>query len=87
MKATQPSPQTATVTSAAAERLLTMKDVCERLQVSSVTGWRLHAQRSLKIIRVGRSIRVRESDLEAWIERNSSGGEATINVASGTETL
>jgi excisionase family DNA binding protein len=62
------------MTAASSERLLTPKDVCERLQISAVTGWRLYSERGLKVIRIGRAIRVRESDLQAWLEKNTSGG-------------
>ena len=65
----------------ASERLLTLKNICERLQISSVTGWRLYSERGLKVIHIGRAIRVRESDLQAWLEKNSSGGD---NGAEGT---
>jgi excisionase family DNA binding protein len=66
--------QTTTGMMPASERLLTLKNVCERLQISSVTGWRLYSERGLKVIRIGRAIRVRESDLEVWLEKNTSGG-------------
>jgi excisionase family DNA binding protein len=55
------------------QRLLTMRDVEARLQISPVTAWRLHAERGLRVIRVGRAIRVRESDLEAWLEKHATG--------------
>jgi excisionase family DNA binding protein len=75
------NPQTTTGMMPASERLLTLKDVCGRLQISGVTAWRLHAERGLKVIRIGRAVRVRESDLEAWLEKNTSGGD---NGAEGT---
>ncbi len=56
------------------ERLLTMKEVCARLQISAVTGWRLYAERGLRVVRIGKSIRVRKSDLDAWLDKNASGG-------------
>jgi excisionase family DNA binding protein len=72
--AAQTEPETTTEQSARIKRLLTMKDVAERLQVSGVTAWRLHAERGLRVVRIGRSVRVRESDLEAWLDKNASGG-------------
>jgi excisionase family DNA binding protein len=68
-------------TAAASERLLTVKNVCERLQISAVTGWRLYSERGLKVIRIGRAIRVRESDLQAWLEKNTSSGSDDVSSA------
>lgn len=67
---------TANITTAGSERLLTMRDVQGRLQVSRVTAWRCVAERGLKCVRIGRSVRIRERDLEAWLERNSSDGNS-----------
>ena len=66
--------RTITETAPASGRLLTVQDVCDRLRISAVTGWRLYSERGLKIIRIGRAIRVRETDLEAWLDKNASGG-------------
>lgn len=63
------------------ERLLTPKQLCERLQVSRVTGWKLTSERNLKYIRIGRSVRIRESDLQAWLEKqtvNHTGEEKKV---------
>lgn len=65
----------------AGERLWTMKDVCWQLQISDVSGWRLYKERGLKVIHIGRAIRVRESDLQAWLEKNAT----TSGSDSGTE--
>jgi excisionase family DNA binding protein len=70
-------------TAAASERLLTLRNVCDRLQISDVTGWRLHSERGLKVIRIGRAIRIREADLEAWLEKNTSGGGVDASDANG----
>jgi len=59
---------------ATGERLLTLKDVCARLQISSVTAWRLYAERGLRVVKIGRAVRVRPEDLQAWLERNSTAG-------------
>lgn len=54
------------------EQLLTLPQVAERLQVPLKT---LYAMRSKQTaprgIRVGRHIRVRESDLDAWLEAHA----------------
>jgi excisionase family DNA binding protein len=59
------------------ERLLTLKEVGEILQLSRVSVWRLHAERSLRVCRCGRAIRVKPEDLRAWIEKNSTEGGAS----------
>ena len=56
------------------ERLLTPKELCARLQVSRSTGWKLTATGGLRCIRVGRSVRIRECDLEEWLEQNATDG-------------
>ena len=48
--------------------LLTAEDVRDRLQVSIRTVRELIAQRKLAIVQIGRSVRIREQDLEAFIE-------------------
>lgn len=58
------------------EHLITPRQLCERLQISRVTGWKLVAERGLRCIKIGRSVRIRESDLEAWLERNTREGGA-----------
>lgn len=47
-------------------RLLTVKDVAERLNVSVTTVNRL-VKTALKSVKIGKSRRVRESDLEEYI--------------------
>ncbi len=61
--------------------LLALAQVATRLQISRVTCWRLHAERGLRVVKIGRSIRVRPADLEAWLEKNSA-----INDAAEGET-
>jgi excisionase family DNA binding protein len=51
----------------AAPRLLTIRDVAERLQVSGRTIHRLIASGDLTVIRVGRSVRVTEEALQAFL--------------------
>lgn len=65
-----------TTNTASGERLLTPKELCARLKVSRVTGWKLTSERGLKCIHIGRSVRIRESDLAAWLEKNATGGTA-----------
>ena len=49
------------------ERLLTVREVAERLRVHPITVRRHIKAGRLQAVRVGRSVRVRESDLEAFL--------------------
>ena len=51
----------------AAPRLLTVRDVAERLQMSSRTIHRLVANGDLTVVRIGRSVRIREEALKAFL--------------------
>ena len=50
--------------------LLTVEDVQNKLQVSIRTVRELTASGRLAVVKIGRSVRVREQDLEAFIESN-----------------
>lgn len=52
------------------DRLLTIADVCRLLRVSRTTVWRLMHEHGLRAIRVGGLRRIRQHDLEAWLERH-----------------
>jgi excisionase family DNA binding protein len=54
------------------ERLLTIKDVVRRTSLGRSTVFALIASGDLPSFTIGRSRRVRESILDAWIERRSS---------------
>jgi excisionase family DNA binding protein len=71
------------------ERFLKLSEVQEQLGVSRSTVWRWHAERGLKVVRVGDVVRVRESDLQAFLKRHETGDEypASEQVqATGTES-
>jgi excisionase family DNA binding protein len=55
------------------ERFLKLKDVQERFGVSRATVWRWHSERGLKVVCVGGVTRVRESDLQAFVEKHLKG--------------
>jgi excisionase family DNA binding protein len=57
----------------AGEKLLTLRDLCARLQCSRTTAWRLINERGLRAVKCGGLVRVRESDLAAWIEKHCAG--------------
>ncbi len=50
--------------------LLTVEDVRDRLQVSLRTARELTARGKIAIVKIGRSVRVREQDLNAFIQDN-----------------
>ena len=56
-----------------ADRFLNLKDVQAMLGVSRSTVWRWIAEHGLKVVRVGGTVRIRESDLEAFIHRHETG--------------
>ena len=54
----------------AAERFLTIQQVCDQLNVSRTTVWRLMHEHGLRVVRIGGIRRIRQSDLEDWLERH-----------------
>lgn len=51
------------------ERFLRLKEVQDRLAVSRTTLWRWENERGLKVVRVGNVARIRESDLQEFLNR------------------
>ena len=51
----------------AERRLLRIEDVADRLTVSRSMAWKLVAAGDLRSVRIGRSVRVRPADLEAYL--------------------
>ena len=49
-------------------RLLRIEDVADRLAVSRSMAWKLLATGELRSIRIGRAVRVRPADLEAYLD-------------------
>ena len=54
----------------AVPRLLTIKDVAERLQMSPRTIHRLVANGDLTVVRIGRAVRVSEEALKAFLTQD-----------------
>ena len=54
------------------ERFLKLGDVEKMLGVSRSTVWRWHAERGLKVVTVGAVTRIRERDLQAFLQRHES---------------
>jgi excisionase family DNA binding protein len=49
-------------------RLLRIEDVADRLAVSRSMAWKLVAQGDIRSIRIGRAVRIRPADLDAFVE-------------------
>jgi excisionase family DNA binding protein len=65
-----PSPVRAGM-NAPSDKFLTIQEVGERLNVCRTTIWRLMNQHGLRFVRIGGTRRIREQDLETWLERHS----------------
>ena len=51
------------------DRFLTVREVADLMRVSTMTVYRLIKQGDLTAARVGRSYRLRESDIETYLRR------------------
>lgn len=56
--------------------LLRIEEVAQTLQISRSMAWKIVNDGRLRSIRIGRAIRIRPSDLEAFINVNEPGGTA-----------
>jgi excisionase family DNA binding protein len=52
-------------------KLLTIKDVAEKLQVAEVTVRKWQEQGTLTFIKLPQGIRIREEWLEGWLEKRT----------------
>jgi excisionase family DNA binding protein len=57
--------------SAQREPLLTVPEAAERCRLSVRQMWRHIQQERLRVVRLGRAVRVRPGDLDRFIDRNS----------------
>jgi len=55
-------------------RLLRIDEVAEALQISRSMAWKIVMDGRLRSIRIGRAVRIRPADLEAFINVNEPGG-------------
>lgn len=55
------------------ERLLTVDEVAEWLQVHPHTLRKMATERQIRMVKVNRSFRFRRQDVEAYIERHATG--------------
>lgn len=51
--------------------LLSRAEAAKRLGISLVTFDRIYKKQGIPYIQIGRSIKVPEKDLDAWIEKNT----------------
>lgn len=56
---------------------LTRREAAEYLGIAyqTMSLWAMSGKYGLPMIKVGRSVRYRQSDLDAWLERRTVGGE------------
>ena len=55
-------------------KLLRSEEVAELLNISKAMAYRIMADGRLPVLRLGRAVRVRPEDLEAFVANNVSGG-------------
>ncbi len=53
-------------------QLLTVKEACRLLNVSRSLLWKARKQGELRAVYLGRAVRFRRSDLEAWLEKKAA---------------
>lgn len=63
------------------DHYLKLKEVQDLLGVSRSTVWRWQAEQGLKVLRVGNIVRIRQNDLEAFLNRHKSQGAAAAQDA------
>jgi len=56
--------------SMSSSRFMTVQEVADLMRVSSMTVYRLIKSGDLRAVRVGRSFRVREGDVNEYLERS-----------------
>jgi excisionase family DNA binding protein len=56
-----------------ADRLRTVAEVAQHIRVSNMTVYRLIKAGNLPAVRVGKSYRIRERDLEAYLDASRTG--------------
>jgi excisionase family DNA binding protein len=55
------------------DRFYKLGEVQRMLGISRTTLWRWQAEHGLKVVRVGDVVRVRETDLQAFLKRHETG--------------
>lgn len=55
--------------------LLTVRELREVLQVSRAKAYELIRDPGLRVVRIGRAVRIPKSGLKTWIEKNSQNSQ------------
>ena len=63
-----------------ANRLLTAKEIAQRLNISKAFAYKLMQIGEIRTVKIGGSVRVRPEDLEAYIEANLREDRSTHRV-------
>ena len=61
------------------EKLLTAKQAAEVLNIHRYRLYRLVRERVIPVVRIGRALRFRPEELDAWLERQSVGAKRSEN--------
>ncbi len=56
-------------TAAINTQLLTPDEACERLRIGKTSLWQLYRSGELKAVKIGRSVRIPELEIQRFIER------------------
>jgi len=56
------------------DQLMTVREVAEHMRVSTMTVYRLIKAGELSAVRVGKNFRIRESDLQAYLDGCTTSG-------------
>ena len=59
--------------------LLTVREVADAMRVSTMTVYRLIRSGALPAIRVGKHFRIRERDLDVFLDTQTVGGRAALD--------
>ena len=69
------------------DRLLTARDVADRLGLSTETVLSWVRRGDLPAFRLGRAIRFREDELDAWLEQRATRADTVDNAQAGRAAL
>ena len=59
-------------------QFLTGKEIAKILKISKALAYRLIAENKIPSVRFGRTVRVRQEDLEEFIQKSTTPGDTTL---------